>query len=182
MDSVWLKLFRCGWTMKGTKGKLKIHAWRFNVFCGPAALMTFTFTGSWGLQTHLHKNMNAIIVNAKVQISIREMIHNMTTHKGFYYCCVAALFCFFLNMSALTEIVTPAVLKITKVSNRLHSWWKDFSLPAMRKKWVWAKPKPDVQVEQTRRTIDQRSSICSWNWAREFSARLVIAARFWRQT
>lgn len=27
------------------------------------------------------------------------------------------------------------------------------------------------QVEQTQRIIDQRSSICSWNWASEFSAR-----------
>lgn len=33
MDSVWLKLFRCGQTIKGTKDKLQIHVWRFNVFC-----------------------------------------------------------------------------------------------------------------------------------------------------
>lgn len=96
---------------------------RVNVFshCSPADLMSVTFTGSLGLQTLLHRHMSAINVNASIQISIRELIYNMTTHNGFCYRCVVALVSFFLDMSAVTEIVTPAFLKIAKISNSLHS-------------------------------------------------------------
>lgn len=55
-----------------------------------------------------------------------------------------------------------------------------FSPPSKEEKMSLGKP--DTQVEQTQRIIDQRSSICSWNWAREFSARFDIAACFYGQT
>lgn len=96
----------------------------------PVCPMSSTFTGSWGLQTSLHTHKRALI--ASIQISITELIY-IAQRISLLLCS-----CFFFNMSAVTEIVTPAFLKITKISNSLHSCWKDFSLPAMKKKWVRA--------------------------------------------
>lgn len=76
---------------------------------------------------------------------------------------------FLLNMSAVTESVTQALLKIAKSSNTCSHVERIFFPPSNEKKMSLGKP--DAQVEQTQRIIDQRSSICSWNWAREFSAR-----------
>lgn len=102
----------------------------------------------------------------------------MTTHNGFNGCCVVAFF----NKSAVTETVTPAFLKIAKISNSLHSCWKDIFPPSYEEKISPGPTRPDAQVEQTQRIIDQRSSICSRNWAKEFSAHLVTAGHFYRQT